>query len=61
LTEREIDVLRLLVRGRSKKQIAHELGIARGTVHTHVTHLYQKTGVSTRAGIAVFALEHGLA
>jgi HD-GYP domain-containing protein (c-di-GMP phosphodiesterase class II)/DNA-binding CsgD family transcriptional regulator len=61
LTEREIDVLRLLARGRSKKEIARELKIAPGTVHTHVTHLYQKTGVSTRAGIAVFALEHGLA
>jgi HD-GYP domain-containing protein (c-di-GMP phosphodiesterase class II)/DNA-binding CsgD family transcriptional regulator len=61
LTEREVDVLRLLARGRSKKEIARELGIAPGTVHTHVTHLYEKTGVSTRAGIAVFALEHGLA
>jgi HD-GYP domain-containing protein (c-di-GMP phosphodiesterase class II)/DNA-binding CsgD family transcriptional regulator len=61
LTEREIDVLRLLARGRSKKEIARELSIAPGTVHTHVTHLYQKTGVSTRAGIAVFAVEHQLA
>jgi DNA-binding NarL/FixJ family response regulator len=61
LTEREIDVLRLLARGRSKKEIARELNIAPGTVHTHVTHLYQKTGVSTRAGIAVFAVEHQLA
>jgi HD-GYP domain-containing protein (c-di-GMP phosphodiesterase class II)/DNA-binding CsgD family transcriptional regulator len=60
LTDREIDVLRLLARGRSKKQIAAELVIAPGTVHTHVTHLYQKTGVSTRAGIALFALEREL-
>jgi DNA-binding NarL/FixJ family response regulator len=60
LTDREVDVLRLLARGRSKKQVAAELVIAPGTVHTHVTHLYQKTGVSTRAGIALFALEHEL-
>jgi HD-GYP domain-containing protein (c-di-GMP phosphodiesterase class II)/DNA-binding CsgD family transcriptional regulator len=60
LTDREVDVLRLLARGRSKKQIAAELVIAPGTVHTHVTHLYQKSGVSTRAGIALFALEHQL-
>jgi HD-GYP domain-containing protein (c-di-GMP phosphodiesterase class II) len=60
LTEREVEVVRLLARGRSKKEIARELVIAPGTVHTHVTHLYQKAGVSTRAGIALFAMEHGL-
>jgi DNA-binding NarL/FixJ family response regulator len=53
-------VLRLLARGRTKKEIARELVIAPGTVHTHVTHVYGKVGVSTRAGIALFALEHGL-
>jgi DNA-binding NarL/FixJ family response regulator len=60
LTDREVEVLRLLAHRRSKKQIAAELGIAPGTVHTHVTHVYQKTGVSTRAGIALYALEHQL-
>jgi HD-GYP domain-containing protein (c-di-GMP phosphodiesterase class II)/DNA-binding CsgD family transcriptional regulator len=60
LTDREVDVLRLLARGRSKKEVAADLVIAPGTVHTHVTHLYQKTGVSTRAGIALYALEHRL-
>lgn len=60
LTDREVDVLRLLARGLSKKEIAAELVIAPATVHTHVTHLYQKAGVSTRVGIALFALEHRL-
>lgn len=60
LTEREVEILRLLARGRTKKQIAKELVIAPGTVHTHVTHIYAKIGSSTRAGAALFALEHDL-
>ena len=60
LTGREVEVLRLLVRGRSERQIAAELFIAASTVHTHITHLYDKAGVSTRASAAVFAMEHGL-
>jgi DNA-binding CsgD family transcriptional regulator len=60
LTDREVEVLRLLARGRSKKQIATALVIAPGTVHTHTVHIYDKLGVSTRAGVALFAMEHGL-
>lgn len=60
LTDREIEILRLLARGRSKKEIAKELVIAPGTVHTHVTHIYAKIGSSTRAGAALFAMEHDL-
>ena len=60
LTGREVDVLRLLVRGGSEQQIAAELFIAASTVHTHIVHIYDKAGVSTRAGAAVFAMEHGL-
>jgi DNA-binding CsgD family transcriptional regulator len=60
LTDREVDVLRLLARGLSKKEIAKTLVIAPGTVHTHTVHIYEKLGVSTRAGVAVFAMEHGL-
>jgi DNA-binding NarL/FixJ family response regulator len=60
LTDREVDVLRLLARGLTKKEIAKELVIAPGTVHTHTVHIYEKLGVSTRAGVALFALEHGL-
>jgi HD-GYP domain-containing protein (c-di-GMP phosphodiesterase class II)/DNA-binding CsgD family transcriptional regulator len=60
LTGREVDVLRLLARGLSKKAIAATLVIAPGTVHTHTVHIYEKLGVSTRAGVALFAMEHGL-
>jgi HD-GYP domain-containing protein (c-di-GMP phosphodiesterase class II) len=60
LTEREVEVLRLLAVGRSKKQIAAELVVSPSTVHTHVVHVYEKAGVSTRAAAALFALEHGL-
>jgi DNA-binding NarL/FixJ family response regulator len=60
LTEREIDVLRLLARGRSNKEAARELGISAKTVGTHVEHIYAKTGVATRAGATLFAMEHNL-
>ena len=53
-------MLRLLARGLSKKEIAKALVIAPGTVHTHTVHIYGKLGVSTRAGVALFAMEHGL-
>ncbi|MBJ7600476.1 MAG: hypothetical protein DLM67_17615 [Candidatus Nephthysia bennettiae] len=60
LTDREVEVLRLLCRGSTKKQVAAELHISPSTADHHVRHIYEKTGASTRAGAAVFALEHGL-
>ena len=60
LTEREIDVLRLIARGRANKQVAAVLGISAKTVGRHVEHIYAKAGVTTRAGAALFAMEHGL-
>jgi DNA-binding NarL/FixJ family response regulator len=60
ITDRELDVIQRLVRGRSEKEIATELVISASTVHTHVVHIYEKTGVSTRAGLAMFAMEHDL-
>jgi DNA-binding CsgD family transcriptional regulator len=44
----------------SKKEIGKILFIAPGTVHMHVTHIYEKAGVSSRAALALFAMEHGL-
>jgi DNA-binding NarL/FixJ family response regulator len=61
LTERELEVLRLLAAGRSKKEIAGRLFISPATVHTHTVHIYGKCGVSTRAGLAMFAMRQGLA
>jgi HD-GYP domain-containing protein (c-di-GMP phosphodiesterase class II) len=60
LTERELQVLRLIARGRSNRQVAAELVISPKTVGTHVEHIYAKARVSTRAGAALFAMEHGL-
>lgn len=60
LTERELQVLRLLVGGDTKRDIAAELRISASTVHTHTVHIYEKCAVSTRAGLAMFAMQHGL-
>ena len=60
LTEREVDVLRLIARGQVNKQVAAELGISPKTVGHHVEHIYAKAGVTTRAGAALFAMENGL-
>jgi HD-GYP domain-containing protein (c-di-GMP phosphodiesterase class II) len=60
LTEREVDVLRLLARGRSNRAIGAELRISPKTVGHHVQHIYAKAGVNTRAGAALFAMESGL-
>ena len=60
LTTREVDVLRLLARGLSNKQIALHLSISPKTVGNHVEHVYTKIGASTRATASLFALQHGL-
>jgi HD-GYP domain-containing protein (c-di-GMP phosphodiesterase class II) len=60
LTDREVDVLRLLARGSSNREIAAELVISRRTAEHHVQHIYTKIGGSTRAAAALFAMEHGL-
>ena len=60
LTAREVEVLALLVRGLSNKQIAERLSITPRTVGHHIEHIFAKTGVSTRGAAAMFALRHGL-
>ena len=60
LTEREVEVVALLARGLQTKQVAHALGISVKTADRHVQNSYRKIGVSTRAAVAVFAMEHGL-
>jgi HD-GYP domain-containing protein (c-di-GMP phosphodiesterase class II) len=60
LTAREIDVLRLLARGLTNKDIAACLTISRKTVANHVEHIYTKIGASTRAAAGLFATKHGL-
>jgi HD-GYP domain-containing protein (c-di-GMP phosphodiesterase class II) len=60
LTEREIEVLRLVAEGCSNPAIAKRLYISRRTAEHHVQHVYTKIGVSSRAAAALFALEHDL-
>ncbi|HZD72114.1 MAG TPA: HD domain-containing phosphohydrolase [Actinomycetes bacterium] len=60
LTERESEVVGLLVRGLQTKQIARALRISRKTADHHIQSAYRKMGVSTRAAAALFAMEHGL-
>jgi predicted ATPase/DNA-binding CsgD family transcriptional regulator len=60
LTAREMDVLRLLVAGRSNPEIADALFISRRTVTTHVTNLFAKLGVGNRVEAAVEAQRRGL-
>jgi DNA-binding NarL/FixJ family response regulator len=60
LTEREVEILGLLARGRSNQQIAHELFISMSTVKKHVRRIITKLGVSDRTQAAVRAIELGL-
>ena len=60
LTERELEVLLVLVRGASNQEIAEDLGISAKTVGHHVEHVYQKAGVRSRAAATVWAFEQDL-
>ncbi len=60
LTTREIEVLRLVARGLSNKQVAQRLVIAPKTAGNHVEHIYAKIGASNRASASLFAVRHGL-
>jgi putative nucleotidyltransferase with HDIG domain len=60
LTDREAEVIRLVARGRTNKEIATLLDVSPKTVQHHVAHAYDKIGVESRAGAALFATEAGL-
>jgi HD-GYP domain-containing protein (c-di-GMP phosphodiesterase class II)/DNA-binding CsgD family transcriptional regulator len=60
LTTREVEILRLLARGQTNKQIATALNISPKTAGTHVEHIYTKLGVTNRALASLFAVKHGL-
>jgi HD-GYP domain-containing protein (c-di-GMP phosphodiesterase class II)/DNA-binding CsgD family transcriptional regulator len=60
LSDREIEVLRLLARGCTNREMAHQLHVAEKTVGHHVQHIYNKIAVSTRAAATLFALQHDL-
>ncbi len=60
LTTREVDVLRLLARGLSSKQIATQLVITPKTARNHIEHIYTKIDASSRVAASLYATEHGL-
>lgn len=60
LTERELQIFRLLARGRSVNQIAEQLFISNKTVSTHKSRLMEKMGINSNAELVRYALAHGL-
>jgi HD-GYP domain-containing protein (c-di-GMP phosphodiesterase class II) len=60
LSDREVEVLRLIARGLRNREVAERLFISPKTVGHHVAHIYAKIGVTTRPGAVLFAMEHHL-
>jgi DNA-binding NarL/FixJ family response regulator len=60
LTDRELEVLLVLARGRSNREIAEALGISVKTAGHHVQHVYEKVGVRSRVAATRWAYEQGL-
>jgi len=60
LTDREVEILRLLTGGLSRRRMADRLVLSEHTVRHHLEHIYAKVGVTTRVGATLFAVEHDL-
>jgi DNA-binding NarL/FixJ family response regulator len=60
LTDREVDILRLVARALSNSEIADTLHLSEGTVRNHISAIFSKLGVSDRTQAAVLAIQHGL-
>jgi DNA-binding NarL/FixJ family response regulator len=60
LSEREVEVLRLMAKGVSNSNIADELSITQSTVKTHITSIFQKLNVTTRTEAVTTALKRGI-
>jgi HD-GYP domain-containing protein (c-di-GMP phosphodiesterase class II) len=60
LSDREVEVLRLISRGLRSREVAEQLFISRKTVEHHIEHIYAKIGVRTRPAAVLFAMEHDL-
>jgi len=60
LTERELDVLRLIAKGINNSEIGNQLHLSEGTVRNHVSAILEKLGVSDRTQAAVIAIQHGI-
>ena len=60
LTQRELEILRLLARGKTNRGIAQELVISEKTVASHVSHIFTKLGVTSRSAATAYAYDHDL-
>ena len=60
LTQREIQILHLVLEGRTNKAIAGELYVCEKTIEFHLSHIYSKIGVRTRMMAGLWALQHGV-
>jgi DNA-binding NarL/FixJ family response regulator len=60
LSERELEVCRLVARGLSNREIAAQLFVSEATVKTHVAHVLSRLGLRDRVQVTVFAYEHGI-
>jgi NarL family two-component system response regulator LiaR len=61
LTERELEVLRLIAQGHSNREISNQLTISEATVRTHVSNILSKLNLDSRTQAALYALREGLA
>jgi len=61
LTDRELEVIRLVARGKSNREIASHFYISEKTVKTHISHILAKLGLKDRTQLAIFAIRNGLA
>ncbi len=61
LTDRELEVIRLIAQGHSNHEIAQAFFISEKTVKTHVSHILAKLGLNDRTQLAIYAIKHGLA
>ena len=61
LTAREVEVLRLVAKGLTDTQVAERLVLSPRTVHTHLSSIYSKLGITSRSAATRYAIEHHLA
>lgn len=60
LTRRELDILKMIARGITNKEIAHKVGLSNHTVNTHLVHIFRKLGVYSRTEATLYTLKEGL-
>ena len=61
MTDREVEVLRLVAKGCTNRDVAAMLFISERTVHRHLSNIFIKLGISSRSAATAYAFEHGIA